>query len=121
MTLLSKSTASAVTIALALSIAQFGLVVNVTNEYQQTPPPEAMRMPPISGSGLNAMNETQGYQTSDPGFSAHWWRGTICPWAMGTTDYLCTTIRTPDGLLGSQEFYYVLISCFDDAGSYNQI
>jgi len=118
---LNKSTVFAVAIALAISIAQLGFLVNVTNEYQKAPPPEAIRIPTISGSGLDAMNETQGYQTPEPGFSAHWWRGTVCPWAMGTTDYLCTTIRTPNGQPGSQEFYYVLISCFDDAGSYNQI
>ncbi len=36
-------------------------------------------------------------------------------------DRLQVTIRTPNGDPGDNEFYYVLLSCFDNVGSYNQI
>ncbi len=40
---------------------------------------------------------------------------------MRTTQYLSTFIRTPNGEPGSDEFYYVLLSCFDNYASYDQI
>lgn len=117
----SKSALRVVVIMLVISVAQFSISVYSTYEQQVEPPPEAIQLTPVSTNGSIAINETWMYQPPEPGFSAHWWKGTVCPWAMGTTEYLTTYIKTPDGEPGDDEFYYVLLSCFDDAGSYNQI
>ncbi len=82
------------------------------------PPPTAMEV-----QGQLSGNTFRVESTPPPGFSAHWYQGSIAPWSLfpPTSTYLSTSIKTPNGAPGSTEFYYVLLSCFNDIGSYCQI
>jgi hypothetical protein len=55
--------------------------------------------------------------------ASNWYAGSISkthvPYWVAAS--LQTTIKTPNGAPGSQEYYYVLISCFDNYASYDQI
>ncbi|MBD3158202.1 MAG: hypothetical protein GF309_05375 [Candidatus Lokiarchaeota archaeon] len=90
-------------------------------KYKPTPPPKAR------GWNSEIMNDTSTWNwtdTPEPTVSGDgWYKGSIAYWYIfpPTSTYLSVEIKTPNGLCGSGEFYYVLLSCFDDAGSYNQI
>jgi hypothetical protein len=65
--------------------------------------------------------ELQDEQTKSK--SSHWYAGSLSKphlpfWVAGR---LQVTINTPNGYPGVDEFYYILLSCFDNVGSYNQI
>jgi hypothetical protein len=60
---------------------------------------------------------------SDPSYSTHWYAGSIYPWYLfaQNAQTISTSITVPYSAPSSDEFYYVLLSAWDDAGSYDQI
>ncbi len=82
----------------------------------------------VDGFGSKAELIAQGYDYGDslaPTVSGGGWKkGSIAPWGgfnPPTTTYLSFDIKTPSSLPGSGEFYYVLLSVIDSAGSYDQV
>lgn len=54
-------------------------------------------------------------------YSSHWWSGTDYGGATRNTTQAKMTLQIPDAVPSSSEFYYVLLSTWDNAGSYDQI
>lgn len=104
-------------------------------QHKPTPPPvartwtgEMLSTTPDNWSPYVLEGFTSEWNSTDapaPTVSGGGWKkGSIAPWGgfwPPTTTYLCVDIKTPNGLSGSGEFYYVLLSCIDSAGSYDQI
>jgi hypothetical protein len=59
----------------------------------------------------------------DPQVNCHWWAGGYYPSTSTTYNAkeVCMKIRTPNSSPSSSECYYLLLSVFDDNGSYDQI
>jgi hypothetical protein len=52
----------------------------------------------------------------------HWYAGSVCTWSTNhTARSISNTITIPYSQPRSDEFYYVLLSAWDNAGSYDQI
>ena len=51
----------------------------------------------------------------------HWWAGSYFTGTAFNSTQLTVTLKVPDATPSSSEFYYVLLSVWDDAGSYDQI
>ena len=92
------------------------------------PPRELSRtednsLPMISGHTI--------YPTLAPSFAAadaplpnaHWYVGSMYPWSAGThnASSICASIQVPYSAPLSDEFYWILLSAYDDNGSYDQI
>lgn len=126
---------------LSLAIIFFGIQVTyiplvIVNE-QLRHPPFALEIDPSEIPSGYSTSAVEGYAdatqyfsvegptqyTEPPSYSAHWYKGSVSPWYLNpsTTTYLSVDIKTPNGLPGNGEFYYVLLSCIDSAGSYDQI
>ena len=54
-------------------------------------------------------------------YSSHWWSGTDYSGLARNTTQAKVTLKIPDAVPSSSEFYYVLLSAWDNAGSYDQI
>ena len=54
-------------------------------------------------------------------YTTHYWAGAYFTGKSRTANFLSTTVRVPDAVPSSSEFYYVLLSVWDNAGSYDQI
>jgi hypothetical protein len=52
---------------------------------------------------------------------SHWWAGGYFSGTSFNSTQLSVALRIPDVIPSTQEFYYVLLSVWDDAGSYDQI
>lgn len=63
-----------------------------------------------------AVNSSNG-----PQVGTHWYAGTEYKGTSGNALLMGTEITTPSSLPNSKEFYYVLLSAFDNTGSYDQI
>jgi hypothetical protein len=59
----------------------------------------------------------------DPNFPTHWYAGSIYPLSLATQNAtsICASIDVPNSAPSSEEFYYVILSCFDSNGSYDQL
>lgn len=56
-----------------------------------------------------------------PSYSTHWYAGSVYSKTSASVTWLYATIKTPAKNPKSDEFYYVLMSAWDNAGSYDQI
>ncbi len=56
-----------------------------------------------------------------PAYATHWYAGSVYSGSAHTATWMFTQIKTPKKLPKADEFYYVLLSAWDNAGSYNQI
>lgn len=54
-------------------------------------------------------------------YSSHYWAGAYYSGTSRNVTQLATTLHVPDAVPSSKEFYYVLLSVWDTAGSYDQI
>jgi hypothetical protein len=60
---------------------------------------------------------------SDPSFGTLWWAGSVYPQSLANQNAMsiCATIDVPNSTPSSEEFYYILLSCYDSNGSYDQL
>lgn len=54
-------------------------------------------------------------------YTTHYWAGAYYSGSSGTSTQLSTTVTIPTAVPSSSEFYYVLLSAWDSAGSYDQV
>jgi hypothetical protein len=62
-------------------------------------------------------------ETPTTGYDTHWYAGGVRPWWASTENAstINVSITVPSSAPRSDEFYYVILSAWDNNGSYNQI
>ena len=139
MNFLNRMRLKSVFLVIFLLCAQFGLFISIdirirpapffscvaTDEFQEQTSNYAI--PVIDGFSdveilnANGINISSAFVPSVSG--GGWKKGSIAPsyWNPPTTTYLSVDITIPDDNPGSEEFYYILLSCIDSNGNGNQV